>query len=81
MSGYTKDYEQAKSCCSKNNYYSHDNLFKYAKQNAVSENCGNCNQSPTITTENYCGKNCKSPNVTKYASKVKTAGDCWIGVL
>ena len=92
-SKYTKDYQEQKQCCGKGRYYTHNNLFKYASQNQKE----NCAQSSPLNEslgeyvkENYCGKNCQSPNATTYykvpkvdctCCKGSTNKDCWIGVM
>lgn len=90
-SKYTKDYEERKPCCSKGKYYSHNNLFRYARQNDIlsQKHAGKCNDSADVE-ERYCGKNCQSPNATTYYTvpktdctccKGKANKDCWVGVM
>jgi len=84
---YIKNYDDRVGCRAEPKYYTHNNLFKYADQNAqrptasaktvAKEGFCGCKQYSHPTEEDFCsGSGCQAPNVMLYqpANKVDYTG-------
>lgn len=91
---YTKNDHERIGCCSKAKYYTFDNLYKYAGENAQRETasaktvaesfCSSCNNSmyelENLKKEEFCSKGgCQAPNTMLYQPVRKIDCTCCNG--